>query len=434
MPGTPKFFASVEIGAKVKGALAGFARVGAGFKRLGNAGLAAGKAVGVAGFAMASAGAAAGAGLYKIASSTAAANDQLAKASRRVGLTAQTYAELRHAADLAGVSSDEFANSMKFLNLNLGKASTKQGELYALLKKVSPALLKQVLAAKGNEEAFGLLTGAMAKLRDPSKRAALAVAAFGEVGAKMTTIVEGGADGIEAARKQFRRYYDVVDGKALKASEDFVDAQANLKLALGGVRDTIGNALIPIMGPLIERFSGFIATNREVIAQNVGAVFESIANWVSQIDFVALAEDASALFERIDITVGALKGFGLWTARVFGSFVDWVERAIRPLDKLFEKLDVFGLMEDIGPRITGDAAAVAEFQRRKAGAAPRPALPVAVGGLSLPPDMQTIGGTVEVKVTTDPGTTARVERVQSESRAVPVRASTGRRSTGTGRP
>ena len=47
---------------------------------------------------------------------------------------------------------------------------------------------------------------------------------------------------------------------------------------------------------------------------------------------------------------------------------------------------------------------------------------------------QTVGGTVEIKVTTDPGTTARVERIESESRAVPIKASTGRRSTGTGRP
>ena len=47
---------------------------------------------------------------------------------------------------------------------------------------------------------------------------------------------------------------------------------------------------------------------------------------------------------------------------MFGEFADWVNKAIAPLDKLFERLDVFGLMEDIGPRVTGDAAAVAVHQ------------------------------------------------------------------------
>lgn len=434
MPGAPKFFASVEIGAKVKGAIAGFARVGAGFKSLGRAGLMAGKAVGAAGIAVAGAGAAVGAAMYEIVESSAQANDVLAKQARRSGLSAQAYAELRHAADLAGVSQEEFGKSVEKMTRNMGDLRLGTGSLYTTLKKGSPALLEQLKATKDSGEAFDLLTGAIAKLKSPADKASLATAAFGRAGGKMTLLVQDGAEGLAKARAEFTRLHGVIDDDVLASSEELLDNQARMKLAMGGLKATIGNQLIPVFAPLVANFTEYIAANREVIAQNVGAVFESIATWVSQIDFEALAEDASALFERISITVGALKDFGVWTARVFGDFIDWIDKAIAPLDKLFERLDVFGLMEDSGPLVTGDAAAVAEFQRRKAGAAARPALPAPLGGMSLPPDMQSIGGTVEVKVTTEPGTTARVERVESESRAVPLKASTGRRSTGTGRP
>ena len=447
MATTTKFHAAVEIGAKVKGALAGLGRVRSAFASVGKSAGKAGKSMGKVALAFSAVGVGVAAAGYKIASSTAAANDQLAKASRRVGLTAQTYAELRHAADLAGVSADEFANSMKFLNLNLGKASTKQGELYALLKKVSPALLKQVLAARDNEDAFRLLTGAMAKLSDPSKRAALAVAAFGEVGAKMTTIVEGGADGIEAARKQFRRYYDVVDGKALKASEDFVDAQANLKLALGGVRDTIGNALIPAMTPLLEKFAQFVSDNREMIGGKVRDAFEGLAKAVSNVNMDRLIRGAESLFVNVSkVAEGFANLIGLVDTFNAGQPKNREARVAmgaRPEQSAVDllpdwMLDPWGVLASVPGtgRWSGDKGVVDFAKRHKAGegrSSWQPAAPVGPMMSELKPT-QTVGGTVEIKVTTDPGTTARVERVESESRAVPLKASTGRRSTGTGRP
>ena len=209
------------------------------------------------------------AALYKMTSGVAAANDELAKAARRTGITAQAYAELRHVANLSGVSAGEFAKGMERATRSIGEARVGTGALYAMLRKSNRGLLEQVQSAGSTAEAIDLLFESMARLEDPADRAAFAAAAFGRAGAKMALMTENGADALRDTRKEFERYFGVVDDDALKQSEGFVDTQARLDLAMAGLKNTIGNALIPVVEPLLKQFTEWASLNRELISSRV---------------------------------------------------------------------------------------------------------------------------------------------------------------------
>jgi hypothetical protein len=215
-------------------------------------------------------------GIYKLAEGAAQSGDKLAKTSRLVGLTAQAYAELKHASDIAGVSGAEFDTSMKKFSRTIGETKAGTGSLVTLLQKTSPALLEQVKATANNEEALNLMLTAMSKFTDEGKRAAFAAAVFGRSGQKMALLTENGTEAVTEARKEFSKYFGDVGGAGLKSAENFIDAQARMKLAIGGVKYAIGSQLLPVLQPLMDRFRDWIVVNRGVIAQKV-------AGWVGGI-------------------------------------------------------------------------------------------------------------------------------------------------------
>lgn len=218
-------------------------------------------------------GAASVAGIKRFVDGYATAGDELAKFSRRAGIAAQTYAELRHVAALAGVEQEQFDKAMVKMTRNLGELRAGQGSLHTFLNKASRPFAKMLKGVKSNEQALLLLLEGMGKLEDPSSRAALAAAAFGRAGQMMTLMLEGGTDGLAEQRAEFRRLHGVIDGQALKDAEAYVDANQRLKISIGGAAQEIGRRLIPVLSPLMDRLTEWLAANRELVGQKV-------AEWV----------------------------------------------------------------------------------------------------------------------------------------------------------
>ena len=429
---------AVKIGAKVDGAIGGLRRVSGVMGRVtagvGRFGMAAGR-IGARGALALGAGAAGAAvGVWHLAQRQAAANDELTKSARRLGISAQAYEELRHAANLSGVSAQDFDKALVKLNRNVGDLTLKQGSLYTTLKRGSPALLEQLQGAKSNEEAFNLLIGAMGRLKKPSDRAALAAAAFGRSGQKMTLLIEGGAEGLAKARAEFNRLHGAIDNKALKSSEDFIDAQARLKLAMGGLSTTIGNRLIPIIGPMITQFSEYIGQNRELIGQKVGEVFESVATWVSSIDFEEVIAGISSFITRVGETYDGIKDLGAEIERIFKVGIEWADKFARSIEHAVERLDVFGILEDAPPTVTGDKATIDELNRRRSG---RHRVEATPAGQSLQPGDLISGGApmmtseLTVRVEAAGGATASVTSMKPGKRTT-IKSDTGRRTAGAG--
>ena len=236
---------------------------------------------------------------WRLVSSYATATDQLTKAARRSGMTAQSFRELQHAANLAGVEGAEFATAMERLTRNLGDLRAGQGALYTLLKRVSPEFLKALQNAKSTEEAFALLADATASLSSEEERASLAAAAFGRSGVRMTLLLQQGTDAIEKQREEVRRYGGVLTEESAKQAEAFVDAQARMQLALSGLKMAIGAELLPVITPLIDALRDWIVANKKWIATNLKQAVIGLVKWLKKLDLDKIKEDITGLIDAV---------------------------------------------------------------------------------------------------------------------------------------
>lgn len=231
--------------------------------------------------------------------------------ARQAGVTVEAMQELRYAAQLSGVGSEVLGSALQGLNKGLGQARAGTGKLAGFLGKVSPALLKQVKAAKSTDEAFTLVVQAMQQIPDAGRRAALATAAFGGAGAEIARMADDGAEGIAKLREEFRQSGAEMSGEQVTAAAELGDQVDRLKLSMLGVANSIAVKLVPILGPLVEKLTAWITANRDIIGQKMVALFRGIGEALDRIDWPrtiqAVKDFAAGLVKAWD-AIGGLKG------------------------------------------------------------------------------------------------------------------------------
>jgi phage-related minor tail protein len=215
--------------------------------------------------------------------------DDLGDMADRVGLTVDALAQLRFAAQVSGGSVEDLDSGLGTFNRSLGQLSAGTGKLFGFLKRVSPEFLRQVKGAKTSEEAFGLMADAIAQLKDPTQRAALAAAAFGGAGGALVPLLAKGSAGIKELKERYAALAGSQTGAA-EAAGKVDDSFHDLKAATDGVKAALVEGLAPAFVKLIGFLQTFFAENRARIAE-----------WAK--DF------GEKLPARIDAVVAAFQGF-----------------------------------------------------------------------------------------------------------------------------
>ncbi|RLC36027.1 hypothetical protein DRH27_05870, partial [Candidatus Falkowbacteria bacterium] len=126
---------------------------------------------------------------------TADALDRLGKTAKVVGVTAQALAQYRHAAELAGLTTEQLDESFVIFARTLGKMKAGTGgALDTLAKKNMPALRKLLMETSDTGDALDIVFQSLAAVGDDAAQAEFASAAFGRSGARMVNMIKGGYD------------------------------------------------------------------------------------------------------------------------------------------------------------------------------------------------------------------------------------------------
>jgi hypothetical protein len=163
---------------------------------------------------------------------------------------------MRYAAERSGVEVQDLDGSMRTFVAGVGQARAGTGKLAGFLGKiVSPALLKQVKAAKSNEEAFDLMAAAMAKIEDPAKRAAFAQKTFGD--ASLAPLLNRGPKGLQELRD---RYMDLAGSQAGAAGAAGAtdDAMKDLQGVDGRHEGALVEGLAPALTDIIVKLRDWL--------------------------------------------------------------------------------------------------------------------------------------------------------------------------------
>lgn len=227
--------------------------------------------------------------------------DASAKAAQSAGISVQALTGLQFAADLAGASNEQLADSFKFLNINIVEAnrgSEKQAVAFARLGVATKDAAGQARAA---DKVMLDIADRFAGLKDGAEKTAIAQELFGRSGAKMIPFLNQGREGILALTEQARSYGLVLSDEVAKASEQFNDSLTTLGAISKGSANQVAADLLPTLnsltGTLIE-----VSTQTDttaIAASAFGIVLKSIGS-------TALV--VGGIFGAVGKTLGAIAG------------------------------------------------------------------------------------------------------------------------------
>ena len=221
------------------------------------------------------------------AAAAAHANDMSAK----TGLSVEAVQEYGYAASQAGSDVDTLGNGLKTL-ADKADAASKGGKDAARALHAVGLSGKDIKSGKVlPDEALGKIADHFAALPDGARKSALAVDLFGGAGVKLIPLLNKGSAGIAALRAEARDLGIVMSGDTTAAVADLGDAQSKLGDQLGGIRNQVMAALVPMLAEMAAGLSAWLTENRATIvevltyvgkgilyvAQAVGAIARAVA-------------------------------------------------------------------------------------------------------------------------------------------------------------
>lgn len=184
------------------------------------------------------------AGIGKLIHSTAAYGDELAKTSRRLGLTVESLERLRFIGERSGVENQVLEKSIQKVQIALGEAARNVKGPYAQAFRELGINFRQFGRLQPAKQ-VEVLAGAFEKLTSQTERTFLANRLWGEEGIKMLQVMDAGQEGIAQMTQAFDELGGSIGDKGAAAAEKFQDRLTDLKKQVGTTFRLIAAEALP---------------------------------------------------------------------------------------------------------------------------------------------------------------------------------------------
>jgi len=273
--------------------------------------------------------------------------DEIAKTSKRVGISTKTLSGLRLSADLAGSSFRELVTG--FRRLSSAAFDAKSG--LAESKRAFDELDVSVTDSRGNlrsmEDIFFDVADGIAQMEDQTKAAALAQDVFGRAGLQLIPLLQQGSAAIREQMEEAERLGIVFDEGTAKAAEDLTDAITRMRAAFLGVALKIASVVGPTLTNVFETIATKIAAIPKrtlilgaaiaVLAATVGPLLIALGLLISAVSQViavfggllAIITGISAPFVAVGVALLAVGLLALIVARNWDKLKDSISKAVR---------------------------------------------------------------------------------------------------------
>lgn len=184
-------------------------------------------------------------------------NDELAKMSQQLGVSTEFLSSMKLGSELAGSSIDELTTGLRLFAKSIDTA-TKGGKSLEYFETLGVSMRDSAGNIKTNEALFREVSDAVAGLEDGALKTSVAMGLFGESGARLIPLLNGGAQGLDKIRAMAERYGVVLSGPLARNSEEFNDRLTILKAQFTGIVQQILQTLLPVLNDLGQKFSQFV--------------------------------------------------------------------------------------------------------------------------------------------------------------------------------
>ena len=246
-------------------------------------------------------------GIAALATEWGRLGSEIARSEAATGATGAALQSLRGANIAVGGSAEELTGGLKALG------DTMEDSLYGrnqqalvMLKRLGVGIHHTATGSIDAVRGFKDLSSAIAGIKNAQVQG-LVARQFGLE--SLLPLLRQGPQAIEAYEAKVRELGGVMSDQAVAAAQSFGMSMNYLSVATQGVRNTIGEKLLPILQPLIDGLTQWISQNRELIATRVAEFVEGLAKWVQQLDFNEIGNQMRAFGRGVLDVVDALGGW-----------------------------------------------------------------------------------------------------------------------------
>ena len=184
-------------------------------------------------------------GVYKLASSTSQHADEIDKMSQKLGMSKTAYQEWDYVLSQSGVEITSMSTGLKTLTNKLDDAKNGSDKAGAMFSKLG--LSMSDLQSMSREDVFNTVIKGFQGMEDSTERAALANDLFGKSGQELAALFNTTAKATDEMKKKAHELGMVMTDEAVQSGVDLVDTLDTAKRSIGGVKNALGSAAIPIV-------------------------------------------------------------------------------------------------------------------------------------------------------------------------------------------
>lgn len=264
-----------------------------------------GKGIATAAAGIAASATAAAAGIFKLATDSAATADEIDKMSQKIGISKQAYQEWDYICSQSGVDVGVFKNGVKTLTTVMDSANSGTESAIETFNALGLSWEDGNGKLKNQEQMMEEAITALAGMEDGTERARLAQELFGKAGVELAPVLNSGAEGIEELRSRCHDLGLVMSDETVNAGVKLGDTIDDVKSTFGAITDRLGAEFMPIIQSVAESILEYLP-NIETAINTAFTAVETAINFI---------KEHQALFTAIAIGIGTIvTAIGLYNA------------------------------------------------------------------------------------------------------------------------
>ncbi|RDH41677.1 hypothetical protein [Zooshikella ganghwensis] len=301
-------------------------------------------------------------GLFGLSAWTANRLDPIAKTADKLGIGIEALQEFQYAAERSGLSVKQFNVGTQRMVRRVAEAAKGTGTAKGALQELG--LNAQWLGKLKPEQQLDQVAEALSQVKNQNDRVRLAMKLFDSEGVGMVNMLKDGRKGLQQLRADARATGNVLKEKAARDAENFNDALLDAQMAMGGIKNTIGAAMMPAFTGLMRNFKTWIVNYQPQIQAFAKSISSRFKSWAKNV--YALGQGffkvTGIISSFISTTIGWKNlGYilaGLMGVKLFMSIMTF-GKAVLSLIPIIKAVGAAFLMNPIGLAVTAIAGGAA---------------------------------------------------------------------------
>lgn len=224
-------------------------------------------------------------GLSKLATNFAETASDIKTGADKLGMTTDQFQEWKYVMERSGGSMRDLNEAMQGMKQFMDGVKDGTKDNIDALGRLQDITGVQIDLTADSATQFDQLTTALAKVEDPTERAAIAAKVFGDgASQKLLPALSDGADGLQKMKDKAHELGLVMDEETIEKGKKFQDTLKDLKDVLGA---TMRDAIEPMIPDLQNLADAFIKTMQgaegadEELDKALSQTLSNMANFIA---------------------------------------------------------------------------------------------------------------------------------------------------------